>query len=40
VERLGIQVARRYLGRADLVLFCVEAERELGDEEMRFIECS
>jgi tRNA modification GTPase len=37
VERLGIQVARRYLGRADLVLFCVEASRRLGDEEAAFL---
>jgi tRNA modification GTPase len=37
VEQLGIQVARRYLGRADLVLFCVEASREMGEEETAFL---
>jgi len=33
LERLGIEVSRRYLGAADLVLLCVEAGRPLGDEE-------
>lgn len=38
VERLGIEVARRYLESADLVLFCVEGGRELLGDERRFLE--
>jgi len=39
VEGLGIEVARRYLARADLVLFCVEAGRDaLTVEERGFLE--
>jgi len=36
VERLGIEVSRRYLGAADLVLLCVEAGREpeAGEREL------
>lgn len=37
VERLGIEVAERYLRSADTVLFCVEAGRPLTGEEMRFL---
>ena len=37
VEGLGIQVALRYLGAAEVVLFCVEAGRELGAEERAFV---
>lgn len=37
VERLGIEVSRRYLAQADLVLFCVEAERALDADERRFL---
>jgi tRNA modification GTPase len=37
VERLGIEVARRYLASADIVLFCAEAGRPLSDEELRFL---
>lgn len=33
VERLGIEVARRYLAGADLVLLCVPAGEEAGEEE-------
>ncbi len=36
VERLGIEVSRKYLAAADLVLFCVEADRELADDERAF----
>lgn len=36
IERLGIDVSRRYLAAADLVLLCVEACREPDDEEQRF----
>lgn len=33
LERLGMEVSRRYLGAADLVLLCVEAGRPLGEDE-------
>jgi len=36
VERLGIEVSRRYLAAADLVILCAEAGRDLDDEERRF----
>lgn len=38
LEELGIEVARRYLERADLVLFCAEAGRELSPPEREFLE--
>jgi tRNA modification GTPase len=37
VERIGIEVARRYLAAADLVLFCAEAGRDLDAEEAEFL---
>jgi len=37
VELLGIEVSRRYLFAADLVLFCVEAGRELDDQEQAWL---
>ncbi len=37
VEKKGIEVARRYLEGADLVLFCAEAGRPLDGEEARFL---
>jgi tRNA modification GTPase len=37
VERLGIEVAWRYLRRADLILFCVEGNRALGPAEVKFL---
>jgi len=37
VEELGIEVARRYLERADVVLFCVESQQELGPSEREFL---
>lgn len=37
VERLGVEVALRYLQRADVVLYCAEAGRGLGEEEERFL---
>jgi tRNA modification GTPase len=37
VEVLGIEVARRYLDRADLVLFCVESYAEVGSAERKFL---
>ena len=33
IERLGIEVSRRYLSAADLVLLCAEAGRPLGPDE-------
>jgi len=37
IERLGIEVSRRYLDAADIVIFCAEAGRELTDEERAFV---
>lgn len=37
IERLGIEVSRRYLAAADLVLYCVEAGEEWGNDERRFL---
>lgn len=37
VEGIGIEVARRYLSAAELVLFCVEAGREVDDDERAFL---
>jgi tRNA modification GTPase len=34
VDRLGVEVSRRYLAAADLVLLCVEAGRALGPDEL------
>lgn len=33
IERMGVDVSRRWLGAADLVLLCAEAGRPLGDDE-------
>ncbi len=38
VERIGVEVARRYLARADLVLLCVEAGVGAGEAEDAFVE--
>jgi tRNA modification GTPase len=38
VERLGIQVTRRYLERADLVLLCVPVAEGIGEVERTFLE--
>jgi len=37
VEELGIEVAKSYLGRAEIVLFCVEDGRPLDREETEFL---
>ncbi|HST57203.1 MAG TPA: tRNA uridine-5-carboxymethylaminomethyl(34) synthesis GTPase MnmE, partial [Longimicrobium sp.] len=37
VEGIGIEVARRYLAGADLVLFCVEARRAVDADERAFL---
>ncbi len=37
VERIGIEVARRYLAGADVVLFCAQAGRSLSEEESGFL---
>jgi tRNA modification GTPase len=34
IDRLGVDVSRRYVAAADLVLLCVESGRELGDDEI------
>ncbi|MCL7980310.1 MAG: tRNA uridine-5-carboxymethylaminomethyl(34) synthesis GTPase MnmE [marine benthic group bacterium] len=38
VEEIGIEVARSYLGRADIVLFCVESGRSLEPDEIAFLD--
>ncbi len=38
VERMGVEVARRYLSGADLILFCSEGTGGLGEDEGRFLE--
>jgi tRNA modification GTPase len=38
VERIGVEVARRYLGAADLVLLCVEGARPLDERERAFLD--
>ncbi|MDQ3557450.1 MAG: tRNA modification GTPase, partial [Gemmatimonadota bacterium] len=40
VEGMGIEVARRYLAAADLVLFCADAGRALADDEREFLEAA
>jgi tRNA modification GTPase len=37
VEEIGIEVARRYLAAAQVVLFCAEAGRPLGADEAAFL---
>ena len=37
IEELGIEVAKNYLERADMVLFCVEAGRPLESDEASFL---
>jgi tRNA modification GTPase len=37
IERLGIEVSRRYLEGADVVLFCVEAGKPLDEAEQAFL---
>lgn len=34
IDRLGVEVSRRYLAAADLVLLCVEAGRRIGQDEL------
>ncbi len=34
IDRLGVEVSRRYLAAADLVLLCVESGRDLGRDEV------
>lgn len=38
VERLGVEVARRYLAGADVILFCIEGGRRLTEEEKSFLD--
>ena len=37
VEALGIEVARRYVARADLVLFCVEKGERISEADLEFL---
>ncbi|MBT8398262.1 MAG: tRNA uridine-5-carboxymethylaminomethyl(34) synthesis GTPase MnmE [Gemmatimonadetes bacterium] len=37
VEKMGVEVARRYLNGADVILFCVEGARALNEEEEGFL---
>jgi tRNA modification GTPase len=37
LERMGIEVSRRYVAAADLVLLCVEADREATSDERRLL---
>jgi tRNA modification GTPase len=37
IDRLGIEVSRRYLKHADLVLLCVEADRRLEPDEAEIV---
>lgn len=37
VERIGVEVARRYLSGADVILFCIEGGRALSEEEGGFL---
>lgn len=37
IDRLGVEVSRRYLTAADLVLLCVEAGREVGEDETAIV---
>jgi tRNA modification GTPase len=34
LDRMGVEVSRRYLGAADLVVLCVETGRDPGDDEL------
>jgi tRNA modification GTPase len=38
VEKIGVEVARRYLTGADVILYCVELGRDLGEDEKDFLE--
>jgi tRNA modification GTPase len=38
IERLGVEVSRKYLAAADVIVFCAEADRSLGVEERAFLE--
>lgn len=37
VEKIGIEVARRYVDAADVVLFCADADRPLDAEDLGFL---
>ena len=37
IDRLGIEVSRRYLGAADLMLLCIEGARPADEEESRLM---
>lgn len=37
LDRMGVEVSRRYLSAADLVMLCVETGRETGEDEMAIV---
>jgi tRNA modification GTPase len=37
IERMGVEVAERYLEDADLILYCVESGRSLDESELEFL---
>jgi tRNA modification GTPase len=37
IDRMGVEVSRRYLAAADLVLLCVEGDREVGEDEAMIV---
>ncbi len=37
LDRMGVEVSRRYLGAADLVVLCVETGRDPGDDELAIV---
>ncbi|MGH7498164.1 MAG: tRNA uridine-5-carboxymethylaminomethyl(34) synthesis GTPase MnmE [Gemmatimonadales bacterium] len=37
LDRMGVEVSRRYLSTADLVMLCVEAGREMGEDEVAIV---
>jgi tRNA modification GTPase len=38
VEQLGVEVSRRYLGAADVIVFCAESGRPLDPDEQAFLD--
>ncbi len=40
LERLGVEVSHKYLGAADVIVFCAEAGRRLNQDEQTFIDAA
>ena len=38
IEEMGIEIARGYLGRADVVLYCIPADEEPSPEDLAFLD--